>query len=89
MNTESKKWWNNNFLGVMIVLMLGSYFAYDLVDKHQNRLEHIAIAKTQTLNEEKFRIFAGILVNDPDTDPETKSILREYLKITTRSGETE
>lgn len=86
-------WWRDNFITVILSLMITGYFAYDLADKRSNEEQHQAIlSKIDEYNKKFAKIdnhlytISIVLVNDPNTDPLLREVLIDYIKNTTRGG---
>lgn len=92
-----KIWWRDNFLLVIISVMIPAYFAYDLIDKQANTAQHLEIMTRMddyvgiynhrfTKTDNQLYTMTIVLVNDPNTDPMLREVLIEYLKSSTRGG---
>ena len=86
-------WWSDHFLeAIMAVLFAGFLTSYS-IDRSNNREDHTAIYKEINATNEnmikydiKLRTVSLILIRDPNTDPELKTLLIDYIKLETRGG---
>lgn len=88
-----KIWWSTHIFEAIITTMIASFLTLYIIEKSDNRNDHINIYKEITATntkvstfDDKFRTVAIILIRDPNTDPELKDILIEYIKFETRGG---
>ena len=96
---KRKLWWRDNFLMVVMSIMLTAYFGYDTIQKQNNTSDHQAInEKLDLMNDISHARFVKmdnqlytisiILINNPNTDPTLRDVLIEYVKGATRGTTT-
>lgn len=75
-----KVWWSNNFLGVIMTLMIAAYFSVDLYEKQEERNYRTINTKEHIVFDNKLYTVSLILINDPNTDAMLRDILTDYVK---------
>lgn len=91
--TRRKIWFKEHGLEAIMVVMFAAFFTTYGIDKSDNRQDHKDInTRIDVINtdmstySEKFHTVALVLIKDPNTDPELKEILIDYIKLNTRSN---
>lgn len=82
-----KIWWRDNLLMVIMSIMIGGYFTYDLVDKQQTREMLQDNLKSHSQYDRQLLTLCLIVYNTKDIDPLLKESIGEYIKIQTRGNE--
>jgi hypothetical protein len=84
MTEKTKSWLKDNIMGVVLAAMFMGFF----IQYQSDRAENIKSHKTLMDNSIKFNsrqmTVCTILINDPDTDPYYREILKEWVKMETR-----
>jgi len=84
-------WLKDHLLEAIMVLMIGGFLTYYAVDRDTNVREHGNFYENFITIDSRLQTVILTMINDPDTDPEVKKILIEYLNnsFIKRSGTTQ
>ena len=90
---RQRSWLKDNFIGLILLAMVGAYFSYDMIDKQQNRTDHRKyeqdISDLENITYNLVQTYNGKSQIDADQNEELKKQRDEILelwKCTKRSG---
>ena len=72
-------WLKDHFLEAVMVIMIAGFLTSYSVDRGKNEVEHRNFYENFITVDSRLQTVILTMVNDPDTDPEVKKILIEYL----------
>jgi hypothetical protein len=84
MTEKSKSWISNNVMGIIIAVMFTAFWVQYESNRRSDQLEKKETTKDQIRQNNQLISITMVLLSDPDTDDESKVVLREFLKLETR-----
>ena len=96
MTARQRSWLKDNFIGLILLTMVGAYFTYDMQDKEQNRADHRKyesdISDLKAITSNLVETYYGKSEKDKSQDSAidwTKEEILELWKCQKRSGNRE
>ena len=89
MTERSKSWLRDNVMGIIIAVMFTAFWVQYESNRKAEHEDKKEITKTQTSQCYQLTKMTMVILADPDTDAESKEVLREYLKIESRGTKTD
>ena len=83
---RSKTWTKDNILSLIIIAMFTAFWVQYQSDRIINNEAHEKLLTTNSKFNSRQLTVCTILINDPDTDPYYREILKEWVKMETRGG---
>lgn len=84
MVTKSNSWLRDNVMGIIIAVMFTAFWVQYESDRRQEIADKKEYLKLEEKQDDQVKIITRTLIQDPDTKPDDKEELREYLKLETR-----
>lgn len=88
MTEKSKSWIRDNVMGIIIAVMFTAFWVQYESNRKTDKEDKKEITETQTKQCDQLTKLTMIILTDPDTDDESKMVLREFLKVDTRGSVT-
>jgi hypothetical protein len=86
MTERQKSWVKDNVMGLILTTMFAGFFIQYQSDRAENIKSHeILMCNSIKFNSRQMTV-CTILINDPDTDPYYREILKEWVKMETRGS---
>ena len=86
MPVTSKSWIKENILSMIIIAMFSAFWIQYQSDRDLNFKAHTELLTNATKFNARQITVCTILINDPDTDPYYREILKEWIKMETRGS---
>lgn len=84
MTTPRKNWLKDNVMGIIIAVMFTAFWVQYESDRRIEIQEKKDVIKEQQKQYDQLQKLTMILLADPDTSPESKEMIRGFVKIETR-----
>jgi hypothetical protein len=86
MTEKQKSWVKDNIMGLVLTAMFTGFFIQYQDDRVDNVNAHEKLMNNSIKFNSRQMTICAILINDPDTDPYYRDILREWVKLETRGN---
>ena len=86
MTEKQKNWVKENVMAIILTAMFTGFFLQYQNDRAENKEAHKALMDNAIKFNSRQMTVCTILINDPDTDPYYREILREWVKMETRGN---
>ena len=86
MTEKTKSWAKENILSLIIITMFSTFWVQYQNDADKNTKAHLDLLSSGVKFNARQITVCTILINDPDTDPYYREILREWIKVETRGN---
>ena len=86
MTEKQKSWAKDNILPLVIIAMFSAFWVQYQSDRVENKQAHEILKDNSIKFNSRQMTVCTILINDPDTDPYYREILREWVKMETRGN---
>ena len=86
MTEKQKSWVKDNIMGLVLAAMFTGFFIQYQDDRVDNVNAHEKLMNNSIKFNSRQMTVCTILINDPDTDPYYREILREWVKMETRGN---
>jgi hypothetical protein len=83
---RSKSWLRDNVMGIIIASMFSAFWFQYESNRKFDQEEKKEASREQEKACNQIRSLTMVLLADPDTDAESKAVLREYMRIDTRGN---
>lgn len=86
MTPQRKNWIKENLMGIIIACMFTAFWVQYENDRQSEKEDRKTITREQEKQSSQIQKLTMTLLNDPDTDDESKEVLREYLRMESRGA---
>ena len=86
MTPSRKNWIKDNVMGIIIAVMFTAFWVQYESDRRSEKQEKKDFVKEQGRQCDQVQKLTIILLADPDTSPESKEMIREFVKIESRGA---
>jgi len=86
MTEKQKSWVKDNIMGLVLAAMFTGFFIQYQDDRVDNVNAHEKLINNSIKFNSRQMTVCTILINDPDTDPYYREILKEWVKMETRGN---
>jgi hypothetical protein len=84
---KTRSWIKDNILGIVISVLLSGFLLQYQEDRTESSNFRKDVLETQIKLNNRQMMVCRILIDNPNTDPYYKEILREWMRIETRGSQ--